>query len=169
MASAIIITLTVAALFICSSKEQYLLLTNELSGQVLFCVTADQGSEFAVSFNHSVNKSPVIEYYRIENGLIYLKSLRYYTFGAGMPTELLQGQTMRHEEDGAMVIEGFDRPIPHLVYNIGRISNHTLHWQGREIPLNTLDAPGQPILFSLIVYPRLWPTLHGYTTRAISP
>lgn len=162
MASAALAALAAAVLFACTIKGQYLLLINEQSGQVLFCAPAARGSQFAVSFIHSVNKSPVTEYYRIEEGQIYLESLRYYTFGAGMPTEPEQEQTMRFEADGSIIIEGFDRPMPRLVYNIGRVANHTLHWQDNAIPLNTLDAPGQPVLFSVIVYPRLLQALKVY-------
>lgn len=156
MVGVALVALVAAIMFAYAIKGQYLLLINEQSGRVLFCEHVTAESEFAVSFCHSVNKSPVTEYYRIENGQIYLKSLRYYTFGAGMPTEPDPGQTMRYEDDGAMIIEGFDRCMPKLIYNIGRTANHTLHWQGREIPLNTLDVPGQPVLFSVIIYPRLW-------------
>ena len=160
MASVASFTLAIAILFTCSVKGQYLLLSNELSGQVLFCAATAPNGQFAISFIHSVNKSPVTEYYHVDNGQIYLDSLRYYTFGAGMPSELEPGQFIHYEDDGAMIIEGFDRPMFHLVYNIGRVAGHTLHWQGQDIPLNTLDAPGQPVLFSVIIYPRLWMALY---------
>ncbi|MCL1906057.1 MAG: DUF1850 domain-containing protein [Clostridiales bacterium] len=165
-ASVALAALAAAALTAYSLKGQYLLLTNEQSGRVLFCEPAALGSEFAVSFTHSVNKSPVTEYYTIANGQILLQALRYYTFGAGMPGGPEQGQTMRFEEGGAIIIEGFKRPMPRLVYNVGRSASHTLHWQGRDIPLNTLDAPGEPILFSVIVYPRILPALRIYPAPA---
>jgi hypothetical protein len=168
MASVVIAALAIAALFICGIKGQYLLLINEHSGHVLFYAPAAQGSEFAVSFTHSVNKSSVTEYYRIKDGQICLEALRYYTFGAGMPTELMPGQTMRHGEEGAIIIEGFERPLAHLVYVIGYTANHTLYWQDREIPLNTLDMPGQPVLFSLTIYPRLWLALRVYSERYVT-
>lgn len=160
IASAALIVLVVAVLFVYFIDGQYLLLTAEQDGRILFCASAAQGSEFAMSFIHSVNKSPVTEYYRIENGQIFLESLHYYTFGAGMPSEPEQGQIMRFGDDGAIIIEGYNRHMTHLVYNIARAANHTLHWQGKEIPLNTLGYPGQPVLFSVITYPRLWMALH---------
>jgi hypothetical protein len=148
MASVALAALAVAVLFVYHSYRQAcLVLINEQSGQVLFCEPIGGDNEFALSFTHSVNQSMVTEYNKIKKGEIYLKSLRFYTFGAGMPSEVGFGQTMRYEEDGAMVIEGFARHMPRLTYNIGRTANHTLHWQGLKIPLNTLDAPGQPVLF----------------------
>ena len=167
VASAVLIVLVAAALFSATVKEEYLFLTNKQSGQVLFYAPAASGSFFAVSFIHSVNKSPVTEYYRIEKGQIYLDSLHYYTFGAGMPSQVEAGQTLSYADDGAMIIADFNRPMPNLTYNIGRMpAGQILHWQGREIPLNTLDAPGQPVLFSAVAYPRLWLALRIYPKLA---
>jgi len=165
--SAMLATLAAAVLLSYMIKGQYLLLNDEQSGQVLFMAPVGPVSEFAVSFIHSVNKSPVCEYYRIKGGQIFLEAVRYYTFGAGMPTEAVEGQTMHYDQDGAIIIGGFDRPLPRLVYNIGRVSNHTLHWQGQDIPLNTLDKPGQPILFSVIFYPRFWRALGLHPRSAV--
>lgn len=163
MASAALAALAAVALFFLGSG-QYLLLTNEQTGAALFCAPARNGSQFAVSFTHSVNKSLVTEYYRIENGVIYLDSLRYYTFGAGMPTEPEEAQTMRFA-DGAIIIEGFNRPMPYLCYSIGRIAGHALHLREKTIPLNTLDAPGQPVLFSIVACSRLQIMRNRYPTN----
>lgn len=142
-------------------KGQYLLLRNERSGKVLFCAEADDGAEFSVSFVHSVNKSPVTEYYQIQDSQIYLTELRYSSFGAGMPTQTEENQILRYG-DGYMSVEGFARPMPYLCYSIGRVAEHTLYWREKSIPLKELDAPGQPVLFSVIVYPRVLTLLKIY-------
>lgn len=153
--------LAAITLFILGFKGQYLLLQNEQSGKVLFCGEAADGERFSVSYIHSVNKSPVTEYYQIQSSEIYLTELRYKAFGAGMPTHPEENQTQRYE-DGNIVVEGFARQMPYLCYSIGRIAEHTLHFREKSIPLKELDAPGQPVLFSVIVYPRVLMLLNIY-------
>jgi len=160
-AGAVLAALAAAVSLVFGWEGQYLLLSNDRTGKILFCAPAGDGVEFSVSYTHSVNKSPVTEYYQILDSRIYLTALRYKTFGAGMPTEPEEAQTLRYEEDD-MIIEGFARPMPYLCYSIGRIAGHALHWRGQAIRLDTLDTPGQPVLFSVINYPRLLRLFHIY-------
>jgi len=126
----------------------HLVLRNDHSGAVVFIERLDEGSEFAISFIHSVNISPVKEIFMIRDGQIVLTALEFYTFGAGMPTELEQEQTLTQLPDGGMRIDGFDREFSNLSYIIGYNTNHTLSLESHEIPLETLDRAGQPLLFS---------------------
>jgi hypothetical protein len=147
----LIVIFVVFALFI--YEGQYLLVSNERDGSVLFYAKVSDGEQFSIAYHHSVNKSFVYEYYTVQNTQIYLTELRYTSFGAGMPTFPEEGQVMR-VEGGDIIIDGFARQIPYLCYFIGRTSDHTLHIGGESIPLDTLDTPGQPVLFSIVSYPR---------------
>jgi len=131
-----------------ADKDGYLLLSNELTGEIVFRAKVNDGEQFSVSYIHSVNKSPVTEYYRIKDGNIYLTEQRFQAFGAGMETSPAQGQNMRMEE-GDIVIDGFSRHIPYLSYFVGRIAEHTLEWREKSIRLDGLCEPGQPVLFTV--------------------
>ena len=147
-AGAIFAALAASALLLIFGKTQYLVLINERTGVVLYEVKAPDGTEFSIEFIHSVNKSPVKEYYIVADGRIYLTAVRYESFGAGIPSELEDGQTMRLE-DGTMLITGYDRHIPRLCYFISRTEGHALDIGAVKIMLDTLDAPGEPILFTI--------------------
>ena len=128
----------------------YLALTNNETGAVLLRYPAYQGLEFSISFTHSVNQSPVVELYRVEGGNIVLTAVEFETFGAGMPSHLEAGQVMHNLPGGGMRIEGFERDVGQLRYMVGHTADITLNLGGQQIPLSSLDAPGQTVCFSVL-------------------
>ena len=83
---------------------------------------------FSVSYTHSVNKSLVEEYYTItpKDGIILVKA-RYNNFGAGVATELTDGQYLSYDDEDYMVINNMHVPISQLIYKVGTVSDHILH------------------------------------------
>ena len=149
IAGAVIAALAVIILLSLLYTTPYLVLTNDHSGRILLVQRINEGDEFAVSFIHSVNISPVQEIYQVQQGQIVLTALEFYAFGAGMPTDLEAGQTLVHLPAGGMRIEGFERTITDLRYMVDYIADLTLHLGAKNISLASLDAPGQPIRFNL--------------------
>jgi len=131
------------------SSGPYLLLANDETDEVLLRHPVYQGQEFSVSFIHSVNQSPVREIYIIVGGKIVLTAAQFETFGAGMPTELESGQVLVRLPDGDMRIDGFDRSLTELRYMVPHGSDIILNIGERQIPLSSLDAPGQTVRFSV--------------------
>ncbi len=106
------------------------------TGVVLYSCPASIGEEFSIEFIHSVNKSPVEDFYRIEKDGIHVFKTKYYGFGAGVQTELLDGQVLTYEDNGSsMVISGFDVKMDDLQYIVGTVSDHLLRMDGKEISL----------------------------------
>lgn len=82
---------------------------------------------FSIEFIHSVNKSPVIEYYKFDNDFnIYVYKTVYYNFGAGVPTELNGHETLSYSDDGAIIIDNIDKKIDNLTYYLSNIYDHIL-------------------------------------------
>ena len=96
-----------------------------------------QDAEFAIEFIHSVNQSPVLETFKIENEQIMPVSVRFYSFGAGMQTDLEEGQIMSRDGD-AMIITGFNRAFTELNYIVGTVSDHLLIINGETVSLREL-------------------------------
>jgi len=142
-----VVTAALATIFLSSLfiRAPYLVLTNDQTGALLFRHRIDEGDIFSVGYIHSVNRSPVTEVYQIQQGRIVLTALEFETFGAGMPTELEPGQTLTHLPAGGFRIEGFYRVIGDLRYLIGHTADLTLHIDGRDVPLSTLDEAGQSV------------------------
>lgn len=121
---------------------------NGRTGNIFASYPLEEGGEFSVRFMHSVNKSPVEDRYRIVKGEIVVYETVYYNFGAGVQTELGEGQTLNYGEDGSMIISGFDQPIADLSYNVSPVYDHILEINGEEVSLRQLCGEDRFVSFS---------------------
>jgi len=117
--------------------QSRLVIKDQDSGKVYGKWPLEEGGEFAIEFIHSVNKSPVRELYRIEDGKIHPFAVRFYTFGAGMYSVLEEGQTFNWDGD-AMVISGFTASFMELYYIVGTLYDHLLEINGETVNLREL-------------------------------
>ena len=108
---------------------------------------APEGTRFSVAFIHSVNKTEVKETYEIKQDGIYLQECLYSGFGAGVATEVEEGQTLTYTEDGRMLISGYNIKIPGLSYIVGTVSDHVLEINGEEISLRELCGRNSVVRF----------------------
>ena len=90
-----------------SQETGVLEVSGTASGRVYGRWPLGEFGEFAIEFMHSVNQSPIRETFRIEDGMLALESVRFYSFGAGVQSDLGAGQTLSRDGD-AMIISGFD-------------------------------------------------------------
>lgn len=98
--------------------------------------------EFSVSFRHSVNQSMVEDFYRVEQGEFLVYQTLYYHFGAGVQTQLEQGQTLTKLPDGGMLLQGLDQVITPLLYNISPVYDHILNIGQDSHSLGALGTRG---------------------------
>ena len=126
-----------------------LILSNGKTGEEYARFNLREGGTFSVGFIHSVNKSPVTDFYQITDGKIYVEKTIYYGFGAGVQTEIEEGQTLEYGEDGSMIVSGFHKEIPDLLYIVGTVSDHVLVINGgREISLRDLCGRSSLVRFT---------------------
>lgn len=150
-AVAAIIFIIIAAILtftVVSRRGDYLTLRNGDTKEVYVRYKVAEGDEFSVEFIHSVNKSPLTDVYQIKDHKIYVVRTIYYGFGAGVQTEIEDGQTLTYGDDGEMIVSGFDREMPHLSYIVGTVSDHVLTIQGRGISLRELCGRNSTVEFT---------------------
>ena len=116
----------VAAAFFFHYGSGTLVIENVKTSQIYKRFRLHEGDTFSVGFVHSVNKTPVTNYYELRKDGIYVVKTVYYSFGAGMQTEIEEGQTLEYGEDGSMIVTGFNKKIDDLIYFVGTVSDHTL-------------------------------------------
>ena len=107
------------------------------SGRVYGRWPVAEFGEFAIEFVHSVNQSPVRETFRIKDGLLVLESVRFYSFGAGVQSELGEGQKLSRDGD-AMIISGFDFSLKEINLIVGTVSDHLLFINNEVVSLREL-------------------------------
>ena len=118
-------------------NNESLVIRDTNSGRVYGKWFLEEPKEFAIEFVHSVNQSPVREFFRYENGRIHLSAVRFFSFGAGMQSDLEEGQTLSRDGD-AMIISGFRTSFKELKFIIGTVSDHLLIINGESKSLREL-------------------------------
>ena len=82
--------------------------------RLLTVVPAEAGLEFSTRFLHSVQKTPVEEFFTVDDarqGFI-LRRTRYQSFGVGLPFSAADGTFSG--EDGFFLMDDMNRPFPRL-------------------------------------------------------
>ncbi len=132
-----------------SLTDTCLLLKDGDSGRLLAAFPIQNGGEFSVTFVHSVNKTPVTDVYRVRGRGIFVIRTVYYSFGAGVQSEIQDGQTLEYGEDGSMTVSGFDRRMDKLSYIVGTVSDHVLEIGGRSVGLRGLCGQNTTVRFTV--------------------
>lgn len=111
----------------------------------LLVVPLGPDGRFGIGYRHSVEKSPVVEWFEVSPGTdgprIVLKATEYRSFGAGLPTDAPAGARFRRDGD-RFLIEGLDVPVPSLVVRPLALSEHVLIVGDRRWALSGLLPDG---------------------------
>lgn len=145
-AAVIIVSIIAAALFI--SPHRFLTVRDRDSREVYARYPLSEGGRFSVTFKHSVNLSPVTDVYVIEGGDIYVEETVYYHFGAGVQTQLNEGETLTYGEDGSMIVGNIHQLRNNVGYIVGTVYDHVLQVNGQEISLRDLCGKNTAIRFN---------------------
>ena len=142
--AALVITGAVFFLSYCyAEKGRNLEIRDALSGRVYGKLPLDGKGEsagkgeFSIEFVHSVNQSPVRETFVVEGRRIRPFSVRFSSFGAGMQSDLEEGQVLSRDGE-ALVITGFKTSFIELNYIVGTVSDHLLIIDNKTISLREI-------------------------------
>ncbi len=145
-AAAAIILLIAAAFLL--TPHHYLTLRSRDTGEVYARYPLGEGERFSIGFKHSINLSPVIDIYEIEDGDIYVEETIYYHFGAGVQTQLNEGEILSYGDDGSMIISNIHQLRNDVLYIVGTVYDHILTVNGREISLRDLCGRSSAVRFN---------------------
>lgn len=145
-----VLTAVVAFLLIghFASAGHELVLRSGKTGKVFARYPMTEGDTFSVTFIHSVNQKPYTDMYRIEEEKIYAEETRFADFGAGVETELNEGEILSTGKDGEVVISHIHKEMKHLSYIVGTVSDHILSVNEKEISLRNLCGRNATVVFT---------------------
>ena len=132
------IILIIAAAALALSPGKCLTVRDRDTGHLYARYPMGEGDRFSVQFKHSVNLSPVIDIYEIEENEIYVEETVYYHFGAGVQTELNEGEVLSYGEDGSMIISNIHQNRTGVNYIVGTVYDHILTVGEKQISLRDL-------------------------------
>ncbi len=145
-AATVIVAIIAAALLF--HPRHYLTLRDRDTGELYGRYALGEGERFSIGFTHSINLSPVIDVYQIENGDIYVEETVYYHFGAGVQTQLNEGETLSYGEDGSMVVGNIHQKRNNVGYIVGTVYDHILTVDGQQISLRDLCGRNAAVRFN---------------------
>lgn len=153
-AVAAIILIIAATLFVAVfGPRHYLTVKDRDTGELYARYPMVEGDRFSIEFKHSVNLSPVIDIYEIEGGDIYVEETVYYHFGAGVQTQLNEGETLTYGEDGSMIVGNIHQLRNDVQYIVGTLYDHMLTVGEEQVNLRQLCGKNTKIRFN---YEVLW-------------
>ena len=147
----VVITITAAAALLLAAVIVFLFTLPQYTGFIRRIYRCPPGAVFAVEFKHSVNLTPVIDTFRAEDGYIKAQSSLFYSYGAGMPTELNPGESFSYTEDGGMLISGMSYTYEKLSYIVGTVYDHYLIFPETGEKLNLRELCGRNAIVELIL------------------
>lgn len=101
--------------------------------------------KFVITYLHSVNKSPVEEYFLIENNhKLLLTKTAFRSFGVGIPCELEPGEEMYHYPDHIEIVK-INRELPQILLAVGTVANHQITVHGKVFKLTDFARPQQTV------------------------
>lgn len=125
-------------------------ITNKNTGEIVFSDKLDNFQSFYISFIHSVNRTPVNEFYKIENKKFIAYKTTFYSYGAGMPDGSENPNAkMTFNKDKLVEINDLNREFNEFTYMVGTFAEHTLHTDNVSFKLEKYVEPQQPASFQI--------------------
>ncbi|KXS45617.1 MULTISPECIES: DUF1850 domain-containing protein [unclassified Candidatus Frackibacter] len=115
----LIIVLVISSLLIVNSK--WLVIKESESGKVIWQQPGQGTVKFAIKYLHSVERTPVWEYFAVKDDKLYLTGTKYESYGAGLP--FLKQHTYVIEDD-KFEIKNIDKELNLIPL---RVSDYALH------------------------------------------
>ena len=105
--------------------------------------------EFYISFIHSVNRTPVNEYYSVSKDKLILEKTTFYSYGAGMPEIGEYGGGEPHIVNGMVHLDNIHKEFEKFTYFSGTYANHSLNTDNGKISFSKLVNPQTPVTFEV--------------------
>jgi hypothetical protein len=147
------------SLFLSLSDRNVLSIVNESRDRTLLRKAVTEGFEFATRIRHSVQLTPVYEYYRIgPGGEIAVVATKLQDLGWGMPSTEKGSVVFK---DGFMLFEGISRTLKELRFRVSAINEAVLIIGDRQIDLNPVVGDGELLVFTVRKEPTIIALLKG--------
>lgn len=115
------------------------LIFEDRKGEILYLLPLFQGGAFHTVYIHSVEKTPVLEYFQVEGRVILLKKTAFSSYGAGLPLHWNGFQ----QEGGSFVVQDINTQFSTIHFRVSGTPDQYLVGDGREILFQDLALQGE--------------------------
>ncbi len=138
-----------AIIFLFVPSIERFTISNGNTNETVFMGSLDDYRNFHISFLHSVNRTPVNEFYKIDGNKFIVYKTTFYSYGAGMPDGSDNPDIHMTFKEGMVEINDIDRELKEFTYMVGTYADHTLHTDSISIKLEKFIEPQQPAVFQI--------------------
>lgn len=124
-------------------------ITNGRNNKIILIESLDEFQYFNLTFIHSVNKTPVKEYYRIEGDKFVLYKAEFSSYGAGMSDGSDFEEAKISYGEGGEIFLDLQEEFESITYYVGTIAQHTLYSKNRKVELIDLLEAKSPAIFKV--------------------
>lgn len=117
---ALFILIIVFSLFV--FKVNILQLVDYEADKIIWEEKVNDGDKFKIKYQHSVARTPVIEFFEIKDGKILLTGTEYQSYGAGLPTSAVQGNYI--VENDRLIIKNINQSLPEIMLRVSDYAEH---------------------------------------------
>ena len=111
-------------------------------GRVVFLTRVAPGDTFTLSFVHSVEKSEVTDYFRIDDDhRIILYQTEFGSLNTGLPAVVSEGEIFERTDRGFR-LSNLDRVLPEIQLWVSEAYGGNLAMKGKEVSLPALAGNG---------------------------
>ncbi len=119
-------------------KEGVLVIEDTESGEIVWQKKLNNDMKFAIKYLHSVERTPVWEYFKVEDGEIFLTGTRYQSYGAGLPFLKKHNYVVK---DDYFIISGIDDKLNNIPLRVSDYAKHRFIYNNTEYRLYKLLKP----------------------------
>lgn len=124
-------------------------ITDYKSGHMLYCHTASAGDRFSIRYIHSVNKSPVEDFFAIgDTDELILEKTAFLSFGAGVPASPSDGGDLTVYDD-RIEVAGINRRIKNFLLFVGVTAEHRFKMDRDEFLLRMISHPQRSLIIRM--------------------
>lgn len=124
-------------------------ITNGSTNDLVFVGGLKDFKNFDVDFNHSVNKTPVKEFYKIVDGGFNLYKAEFSSYGAGMSDGMdIDRAKIYHGENNEIYLD-LDYDFEIITYYVGTVADHRLNYKDKTIHFNQLLKVQSPAVLQI--------------------
>lgn len=116
-----------------------------LQDELLHSTLVNKQGSFIITYEHSIHKSAVVEYFDVDHTELVLKKVEFEETSVGMPGEAPSGATFK-VKNGKYVIENVNSRLQELLVLVDQVSaNYRIIIEGKETLLHSIAPKGSTV------------------------
>lgn len=133
-------------------EKKSLVIKEAETGKIIWQRPVTKEVKFAIEYLHSVEKTPVWEYFQVKGGKLYLTGTRYESYGAGLPFLKKHNYIV---SDDKFEIKEINEQLEKIELRVSDYAKHKFIVNGQEYKLYQMTEPMNLVVIDLKVMNQL--------------